>query len=92
VTSALDDAQTGKELWRFDPKVDRDERAARLLRHRHPRHRRVEGQDLLIGALDGRLIALDAQDRQANLERQHLSTRTGPIRSPARRACSTARS
>ena len=40
------DAATGKLLWRYDPKVAGDKRRQGLLRHRQPRRRRLEGQDL----------------------------------------------
>ena len=61
------DARTGQQLWTFDPKVAKD-------KGRHaccgPVNRGVavwQGQ-VFVGALDGRLIALDAATGQVNWE------------------------
>ena len=35
------DARTGKEIWRYDPKADRDGERSSLLRREQPRHRVV---------------------------------------------------
>ena len=61
------DARTGQNLWTFDPEVPRDK-----LRHTccGPVNRGVavwEGQ-VFVGALDGRLIALDAATGKRNWE------------------------
>ena len=40
------DAKTGKQIWSYDPKVDKQCGAEGLLRRRQPRRRRLEGQGL----------------------------------------------
>ncbi len=54
------DAKTGRELWRYDPKVPRDvgRKACCDVVNRGVAHR--EGR-IYVGSLDGRLIALDAK-------------------------------
>lgn len=52
------DAATGKELWKFDPKVP-GERAVSACCDVVNRGVAVWGDKLFVGALDGRLIALD---------------------------------
>ena len=85
------DAHNGKVLWTYDPKVAPRVGAPRLLRPVGARHRRVEGQDLHRRA--GR-----PADRgrcahgPGDLVGADLRSAAWPIRSPVRRACSTARS
>ncbi|MCW5982195.1 MAG: pyrroloquinoline quinone-dependent dehydrogenase [Bryobacteraceae bacterium] len=54
------DPETGKELWSFDPKLDR-ERYYNLFAHRGPAYW-TNGRErrLYFGTLDGRLFAIDA--------------------------------
>ncbi|MBK9167312.1 MAG: pyrroloquinoline quinone-dependent dehydrogenase [Bryobacterales bacterium] len=54
------DATTGKELWVFDPKIDK-ERSANLFIHRGPAYWSGGGMKrLFYGTLEGRLYAIDA--------------------------------
>ena len=55
------DAETGKEIWRFDPQADRTERI--FFQHRGVAYWQNEKGDdrrILYGTFDGRLICLDA--------------------------------
>jgi quinohemoprotein ethanol dehydrogenase len=54
------DARTGRELWRFDPQVS-GEVGARACCDVVNRGVAVSGGRVFVGALDGRLIALDAK-------------------------------
>jgi quinohemoprotein ethanol dehydrogenase len=58
VVHALD-AKTGEELWRFDPKVPRDESYRYCCGFSNRGVAALDGR-LFLGTLDGRLIALDA--------------------------------
>jgi quinoprotein glucose dehydrogenase len=55
------DAETGKELWQFDPKLDR-ERTYNLFINRGAAYwPDARGARLFVGTLDGRLFSLDAK-------------------------------
>jgi quinoprotein glucose dehydrogenase len=61
------DPETGRELWTFDPKLDRGRRFANLMISRGVAHWRrgpISGpcpKRVFLGTLDARLIALDAE-------------------------------
>ena len=58
--------ETGKELWSFDPKLDKD-RTYNLFINRGVSYWRSGRQSrIFLGTLDGRLFALDAATRQAD--------------------------
>ncbi len=55
------DSETGKELWQFDPKLDR-ERTYNLFINRGAAYwPGVKGKRIFAGTLDGRLFSLDAK-------------------------------
>ena len=55
------EAETGKELWSFDPKLDKD-RTYNLFINRGVSYWRSGRQSrIFLGTLDGRLFALDAR-------------------------------
>ena len=82
--------RTGKLLWSYDPKVPR-ETAVKACCDAVNRGVAAWGDKLFVGTLDGRLIALDRNTGTRAVERRSRSTSPSPIRSPARRASSTAR-
>ncbi len=84
------DGKTGKKLWTYDPKVGPE--WARLACC-GPSARGIAAWKgkIYIGALDGRLIAIDAKDGHEIWSRQTFRRATN-IRSPARRGSMTARS
>ncbi|MEY4761068.1 MAG: alcohol dehydrogenase [Pseudomonadota bacterium] len=55
------DAATGKTLWKFDPKVPREIAATRLCCNNSNRGVTYYKGKLLLGTLDGRLVAIDAK-------------------------------
>jgi quinoprotein glucose dehydrogenase len=61
------DPETGKELWAFDPKIDKNRRFANMLINRGVAYWKDENADkvdvsrVFIGTLDARLIAIDIQ-------------------------------
>ncbi len=63
VVHALD-ATTGKEIWRYDPKVDKS-RAAILCCDVVNRGVAIWGDKVYMGTIDGRLIAIDAKNGEA---------------------------
>jgi quinoprotein glucose dehydrogenase len=60
------DPESGRELWTFDPKIDRGRREANMFINRGVAYWRGEGSDascarrVFLGTLDARLIAIDA--------------------------------
>lgn len=55
------DAATGKALWKYDPKVPREIAATRLCCNNSNRGVTFHKGKLLLGTLDGRLVAIDAK-------------------------------
>lgn len=53
------DAETGKEIWSFDPKIDK-ERSANLFINRGAAWW-PDGRRVFLGTLDGRLFSIDAR-------------------------------
>ena len=78
------DAATGKSLWKFDPEVP-GERAVSACCDVVNRGVAVWGDKLFVGALDGRLIALDKKTGKELWSTQTFDT-SKPYTSPARRA------
>ena len=60
------DAATGKLLWQYDPKVPAASACTRAATSSTAASRPGRARSI-VGTLDGRLIALDAQDRQGGL-------------------------
>src|SRR3546814_5434094 len=65
-------AATGKSLWKFDPEVP-GERAVHACCDVVNRGVAVWGDKLFVGALDGRLIALDRKTGQELRSEEHTS-------------------
>ena len=85
------DARTGKQLWTFDPKVDREKGYKGCCDVVNRGVALWKGK-VFVGAYDGRLIALDAVTGKVVWEKDTVDrARSTPTPSPARRACSTAR-
>src|SRR4029453_18436046 len=60
--------ETGKEIWSFDPKLDKD-RTYNLFINRGVSYWRSRRQSrIFLGTLDGRLFALDARDGKPTTE------------------------
>ena len=62
------DAETGKEIWQFDPQAGRAE-PRQYLQHRgvaYWQSKKGDDQRILYGTFDGRLIALDARTGKAS--------------------------
>ena len=55
------DAETGKELWAFDPKLNRDKRYNLFINRGVSYWANGNDKRILLGTLDGRLFALNAQ-------------------------------
>ena len=55
------DAQSGKQLWKYDPKVPRELAATSLCCNNSNRGVAYSDGKVIIGTLDGRLIAVDAK-------------------------------
>jgi quinoprotein glucose dehydrogenase len=55
------DAETGKEIWTFDPKLDRSQRYNLFINRGVSYWESGEDKRILLGTLDGRLFALNAQ-------------------------------
>ncbi len=68
------DAQTGEELWRFDPEVDRSRGYYACCDVVNRGAAYADGR-LYFGAFDGRLIAVDAENGQPIWETQTVDTR-----------------
>ncbi len=86
------DARTGKRLWTYDPKIDRERRAIKGCCDVVNRGVALWKGKVFVGAYDGRLIALDADTGKVVWEKDTIDRAKGtPTPSPARRACSTAR-
>ena len=79
------DAKTGKELWKFDPKVP-GEWAVNACCDVVNRGVAAWNGKVYIGTIDGRLIAVDAATGKPVWDMLHHRRRTSPTRSPARRA------
>ena len=54
------DARTGKELWRYDPKVDRPATQPKICCGVVNRGLAIYGDKIFVPVVDGRLVALDA--------------------------------
>ncbi len=81
------DAATGKLLWSYDPQVPREVGVKACCDVVNRGVAAWKGK-IYVGTFDGRLVALDARDRQAGVERRHRSTRARPTPSPGARASS----
>ena len=77
------DATNGKVLWTYDPKISPDFGRIACCGPVSQGLAAWKGK-IILGALDGRLIALDAQRRQGSLEHEHA--RPGPAALHHRRA------
>ncbi len=85
------DARTGKQLWTFDPKVDREKGYKGCCDVVNRGVALWKGK-VFVAAYDGRLFALDAVTGKVVWEKDTIDrARSTPTPSPARRACSTAR-
>ena len=85
------DAKTGKQLWKYDPKVPRRNCREAVLRHRQSRRRAVERQDHL-GHARRAPGGGQCEDRQEGLGSAGHRSEAARCRSPARRASPTAAS
>ena len=86
------DARTGKQMWKYDPKVAARRSDFKACCDVVNRGVALYKGKVYVGALDGRLVALDAKTGKVVWETARPSIRTSPTRSPARRASSRARS
>ena len=85
------DPESGRELWTFDPRIDRDRLFANMFINRGVAYwrgaerRRPCAQRVFLGTLDARLIALDAATGKPCAELRHRRDRR-PARRPRRRS------
>lgn len=61
-------AETGQELWSFDPKLDKERPYSLFISRGVSYWRGANQQRIFLGTLDGRLFALDARSGQPALE------------------------
>ncbi len=69
------DARTGKQLWLYDPKVPGEWNVNICLWNPHARPSAAWNGKIIVGTLDGRLVALVRRNRKGSLVGEHRRQR-----------------